>query len=105
MNNDEKNLEIKVGIFVFIGLIAIAIMAVQFGRLGQGLAKYYPLKVEFPNASGLLKNSDVQLAGAIVRLLEDDELRAVAAYCYHLAGAPIPESLRRQDAPGLSPPP
>lgn len=66
MNNDEKKLELKVGFFVLIGLVAIAIMAVQFGRLGQGLAKFYPLKVEFPNASGLLKNSDIQLAGAIV---------------------------------------
>ncbi len=66
MNNDEKNLEIKVGLFVFIGLVAIAIMAIQFGRLGQGLNKFYQLKVEFPNASGLLKNSDIQLAGAVV---------------------------------------
>jgi len=64
--NSEKNLELKVGFFVFIGLVAIAIMAVQFGRLGQGLAKFYNLKVEFPNASGLLKNSDIQLAGAVV---------------------------------------
>jgi cytochrome c oxidase cbb3-type subunit 3 len=38
------------------------------------------------------------------QILEDDELRAVAAYCYYLAGAPIPESLRRPDAPGPSPP-
>jgi hypothetical protein len=27
-------------------------------------------------------------------LLEDDELKAVAAYCYYLSKAPIPESLR-----------
>lgn len=66
MNNENKNLEIKVGIFVFIGLLAIAIMAIQFGRLGQGLTKFYELKVEFTNAGGLLKNSDVQLAGAVI---------------------------------------
>ncbi|WP_076343229.1 c-type cytochrome [Paludisphaera borealis] len=28
------------------------------------------------------------------QLLEDDELKAVAAYCYYLSKAPIPESLR-----------
>jgi len=66
MNNENKSLELKVGIFVFIGLLAIGIMAVQFGRLGQGLSKFYDLKVEFKNANGLLKNSDVQLAGAVV---------------------------------------
>lgn len=66
MNNENKSLELKVGIFVFIGLLAIGIMAVQFGRLGQGLNKFYELKVEFKNANGLLKNSDVQLAGSVV---------------------------------------
>lgn len=66
MSNEQSSLEIKVGIFVFVGLVAIAIMAVQFGRLGQGLSKFYELNVELPNASGLLKNSDVQLAGAVV---------------------------------------
>ncbi len=66
MNDDNKTLELRVGIFVLVGLIAIAIMAVQFGRVGQGLTDYNQLKVIFPNASGLLKNSDVQLSGAVV---------------------------------------
>lgn len=66
MSNDQKALEVKVGLFVFIGLLAIAVMAVQFGRLGQGLTKFYPLNVEFQNASGLVKNADVQLSGAII---------------------------------------
>ena len=64
MSNEQRGLEVKVGVFVFIGLMAIAIMAIQFGRVGQGLADFYPLTVEFPNANGLLKNSDVQMAGA-----------------------------------------
>ncbi len=71
MSNDQKGLEIKVGMFVFAGLIAIAVMAVEFGRLGQGLTKYYPVTVEFPNASGLVKNADVQLAGAIIGHVAD----------------------------------
>jgi phospholipid/cholesterol/gamma-HCH transport system substrate-binding protein len=66
MSNEQKVLEVKVGLFVFVGLAAIAVMAVQFGRLGQGLTNFYPLTVEFKNASGLVKNSDVQLSGAII---------------------------------------
>ena len=63
--NREKALELKVGIFVLFGLVFIAVMAFKFGRVGQGLfQKYYPVTVLFPNASGLIKNSDVQLAGA-----------------------------------------
>lgn len=37
------------------------------------------------------------------QLLEDDELRTVAAYCYYLAKAPVPESLRKPG--GLDPAP
>jgi ABC-type transporter Mla subunit MlaD len=65
--NQEHALELKAGIFVLIGLVFIAIMAFKFGRLGQGLfQQYYPLTVTFPSADGLIKNSDVQLAGARV---------------------------------------
>ncbi len=39
-------------------------LVVQFGRLGEGFRTYYPLTVRFTDASGLLKGSDVLLAGA-----------------------------------------
>jgi len=65
--NREQALELKAGIFVLIGLVFIAMMAFKFGRLGQGLfQQYYSLTVTFPSADGLIKNSDVQLAGARV---------------------------------------
>jgi len=64
MNHDK--LEIKVGFFVFLGLAVIAIMAVQFGRFGQNVSDFYELHVNFNNAGGLLKNSDVLLSGAPV---------------------------------------
>jgi phospholipid/cholesterol/gamma-HCH transport system substrate-binding protein len=64
MNRHERGLEFKVGIFVFVGLAMLAALLVQFGRLGEGFKTYYPLTVRFNNASGLLKGSDVLLAGA-----------------------------------------
>jgi phospholipid/cholesterol/gamma-HCH transport system substrate-binding protein len=64
MNRHERGLEFKVGIFVFMGLAMLAALLVQFGRLGEGFKTYYPLTVRFTNASGLLKGSDVLLAGA-----------------------------------------
>lgn len=67
----EKGLEIKVGIFVLIGLVFIAVMAMKFGRVGQGFEGFYTITVEFPNASGLIKNSDVQLAGARIGYVVD----------------------------------
>jgi ABC-type transporter Mla subunit MlaD len=62
--HSDKGLELKVGLFVLVGLAALAGLLVQFGRLGEGFQKYYGLLVKFPDASGLLKGSDVLLAGA-----------------------------------------
>src|SRR2546421_6468510 len=64
MNRQERGLEFKVGAFVFFGLAMLGALVVQFGRLGEGFKIYYPLTVRFSDASGLLKGSDVLLAGA-----------------------------------------
>src|SRR3954453_15047001 len=61
---NDKGLELKVGAFVLVGLAVLAALLVQFGRLGEGFRDYYGLLVRFPDASGLLKGSDVLLAGA-----------------------------------------
>ena len=67
MRDKESGLELKVGLFICIGLAVISAMIVIFGMGGsQGFKKYYPLKVDLPNANGLLKGSDVLLAGARV---------------------------------------
>ncbi|HSV62537.1 MAG TPA: MlaD family protein [Chthoniobacterales bacterium] len=60
----DKGLELKVGAFVLVGLGVLAVLLVQFGRLGEGFQSYYQLLIKFPDASGLLKGSDVLLAGA-----------------------------------------
>lgn len=57
-------MEFKVGAFVFVGLAMLGALVVQFGRLGEGFKTYYPLTIRFGDASGLLKGSDVLLAGA-----------------------------------------
>jgi phospholipid/cholesterol/gamma-HCH transport system substrate-binding protein len=62
--HSDKTLELKVGAFVLVGLVVLAALLVQFGRLGEGFQSYYQLLVKFPDASGLLKGSDVLLAGA-----------------------------------------
>ena len=64
MSTERKGLEIYVGLFLFIGLATIAVMVIVFGRVGEGFVKTYPIVVEFPNASGLIKDSYVLLSGA-----------------------------------------
>src|SRR3954447_6959123 len=64
MTSQNRGLEVKVGAFLFVGLALLAALVVQFGRVGEGFKTYYPLTVRFTDASGLLKGSDVLLAGA-----------------------------------------
>jgi phospholipid/cholesterol/gamma-HCH transport system substrate-binding protein len=64
MNRHERGLEFKVGIFVFVGLAMLGALVVQFGRLGEGFKAYYTITVRFDDAAGLLKGTDVLLAGA-----------------------------------------
>ena len=60
----EKITQLRVGLFMALGLAALAATVVYFGRFGDGVRKYYELRVEYPNASGLLKGASVLLAGA-----------------------------------------
>jgi phospholipid/cholesterol/gamma-HCH transport system substrate-binding protein len=71
MNRHERGLEFKVGAFVFVGLAILAALVVQFGRLGEGFKKTYVITVRFADASGLLKRSDVLLAGAKIGRVAD----------------------------------
>jgi ABC-type transporter Mla subunit MlaD len=64
MDRKPKALEFKVGLFAMTGLLIIAAMTIWFGRLGQGFQRYYPLTVQFPDAGGLVRNTDIRLAGA-----------------------------------------
>ena len=66
MSEQDRGLELKVGIFVAVGLLILAALVVQFGRIGEGFKSYYNLTVHFPDASGLLKSSDVLMGGAKV---------------------------------------
>ena len=71
MNRHERGLEFKVGVFVFVGLAMLGALVVQFGRLGEGFKTYYTLTVRFNDASGLLKGTDVLLAGARIGKVAD----------------------------------
>jgi phospholipid/cholesterol/gamma-HCH transport system substrate-binding protein len=71
MSKTSRSPEFKVGFFVLIGLAAIAVMAVQFGRMGQALKEYYTLTVNLPDAGGIIKGSDVLLAGARIGFVSE----------------------------------
>ena len=69
MSTERKGVELFVGLFLLIGFGVIAAMILQFGRVGKGFQKSYPITVEFSNASGLLKGCDVLIAGVKIGLV------------------------------------
>ena len=94
--SSEKVTQVRVGFFILLGLVAICAMVVYFGRFGDGLKKFYTLRVEYPNASGLFSGADVLLAGARVGTVQDgpyvlESMRGVYVILKIYEGVQIPE--------------
>lgn len=94
--SSEKVTQARVGFFILLGLVAICAMVVYFGRFGDGLKKFYDLRVEYPNASGLFAGADVLLAGAKVGSVKDGpyvlpNMRGVYVILKIYEGVQIPE--------------
>jgi phospholipid/cholesterol/gamma-HCH transport system substrate-binding protein len=68
----NSNIETKVGIFLLLGIGLICTLIILFGELPDMLKPTYKLTVTFPDASGLLKGSDVYLAGAVIGKVTTD---------------------------------
>ncbi|MGJ8673036.1 MlaD family protein [Rubritalea sp.] len=64
MSLKEKRPETLVGLFVLVGLLTLGALVVQFGRLGETKGDSYYVSVEFQDASGLIKGSEVRMGGA-----------------------------------------
>ncbi|MFC4992689.1 MlaD family protein [Rubritalea tangerina] len=71
----EKRPETVVGLFVLLGFLTLAALIVQFGRVGESKGDTYHVSVEFKDASGLIKGSEVRMGGArIGRVLNTPSL-------------------------------
>jgi phospholipid/cholesterol/gamma-HCH transport system substrate-binding protein len=72
MTSKERASQLRVGIFMAIGLLAIGLMVVYFGRFGESIHGSYTIRVEYPNASGIYKGASVLLAGAKIGSVENN---------------------------------
>ncbi len=68
----NANLETMVGIFLLMGIGLICTLIIVFGELPDFMKPTYSLTVKFADASGLLKGSDVYLAGAVIGKVTTD---------------------------------
>ncbi|NDV19637.1 outer membrane lipid asymmetry maintenance protein MlaD [Pseudodesulfovibrio sp. JC047] len=74
--------ETAVGIFVVMGLLAVVYMSIKLGNVQLFTDKYYEVKANFSDVSGLKVNAPIQMFGVgigFVREIHIDQDKGVAA--------------------------
>lgn len=67
--------EIKVGLFVLMGLILLAYMSIKVTKYGVKIKRGYEISAIFDSVSGLVKDAPVKIAGVEVGRVKDISLR------------------------------
>ena len=73
---EKSRLESKVGLFVFIGLVLLAVLLIQFSKGTSLFHGTYLLKLHAGNVGGLKQNAGVLLAGVGVGSVQKIELES-----------------------------
>lgn len=75
MEQQPRRTEMLVGFFLFVGLALLGTLVMQYGRFADRFRGVYTVTVSFRDASGLIKGSQVKLAGAKVgQVVEEPQL-------------------------------
>ena len=75
----QFNLEVIVGLFVILGLCALAYLSVRLGQLQIGQGNTYDLTAVFPTVAGLREGATVEIAGVQVGRVQEIKLTDYAA--------------------------
>jgi len=67
---EKRNTELMVGIFMIIGFLGFAMVAVRYGSDSLISKKGYTLKASFASVSGLKVGAPVEIAGVLVGRVE-----------------------------------
>ncbi len=71
---EQKRLETKVGLFVFIGLVLLALLLIQFSKGTSLFRGTYTLRLHAANVGGLKQRANVLLAGVQVGSVSEMQL-------------------------------
>lgn len=66
--------ETAVGLFVLVGILAIGYMTIKLGNVQIFSDKYYPVKANFTDISGLKVNAPIQMYGVKIGIVEGIKL-------------------------------
>src|SRR5207249_11399215 len=67
---EHSRVNIAVGIFVLLGLLAMGYLSVQLGRVSFLGVRVYVVTVDFPSVGGLKAGSNVEIAGVEIGRVE-----------------------------------
>lgn len=70
----KTSIEIIVGIFVMLGLISMAYISINLGRVEFFKSDYYPIKAKFTSVTGLKTDTTVEISGVKIGKVEDIKL-------------------------------
>ncbi len=70
-----RKTEITVGVFVFLGIMAMAWMAIKLGQVGGLGSSGYHVSATFEDAGGLRAGADVMLAGVSIGRVASVQLK------------------------------
>jgi len=73
------NLEVTVGLFVVLGLCALAYLSIRLGQLQIGQGHTYDLIAVFPSVAGLRVGATIEIAGVQVGRVQEINLANYAA--------------------------
>lgn len=71
---EQKRLETKIGLFVFVGLVLLGVLLIQFSKGSSLFRGTYELRLHAPNVGGLKPRASVLLAGVQVGSVSDIQL-------------------------------
>ncbi len=71
--------ELAVGIFVVLGIIAMAYLSISLGDVEVFGNRGYPVYAEFDSTSGLKSGADVEIAGVVVGRVDSITLKDYAS--------------------------
>ena len=67
---ERFNLELSVGVFVLLGLIAMAYISIRLGQIPLGGGDSYTVTATFASTGGLQRGADVDIAGVKIGRVE-----------------------------------
>ena len=76
MTENRTNVEVVVGLFLLLGILAVAWLAVRLGDIGFTEDKRYRITAGFTSASGLRPGTHVEAAGVRVGIVDRIEFDA-----------------------------